>query len=154
MDSALQAFKKYRTIIIIGFFLLILAILSYKFDWYTQEYRDLTPEESVEVTRMRKDAYDYAVSCSKTEKPALKFEQIQWILMPGDYLDVRAIDGRIKLKGYYNQTDSTIYLPFTERNTKWLAAHEALHAIGYFADENGKHPNFPFRSCGLLREQN
>lgn len=154
MDSDQPVIKKYRSIIIIGIILLILAVFSYKFEWYTPEFRNLTEQETVEISEMRRGAYDYAVSCSKTENPVLQFEQIKWELMPGDYLDVRAVDGRIKLKGFFNPTDSTIYLPFTERNTRWLAAHEALHAIGYLAEETGIHPSFPFRTCGLLREQN
>lgn len=154
MDLVQRGFKRYIPFITAIIAVILLLIVANKLGWNKPQYRELTPVEMEEITQMRKDAYDYAVSCSNTINPALRFEQISWVLIPGDYLDVRTIDGRIKLKGLYNPTDSTIYLPFTERNTRWLAAHEILHAIGYLASEGGVHPSFPFRSCGLLVEQN
>ena len=113
-------------------------------------YRDLTERELVQIEKIRRDAYDYAVSCSKTSQPALKFEDIIWELTPGDKLIIPTVEGKnVVLIGWFNPRNSTIYIPFDKRELFWLHAHESMHAIGYSG-----HPYIPFRSCLLMVDQN
>lgn len=142
---------------VVGILLTIIGIVGiYLLARYTDvfmvvpEYRELSEEELQYVQHVREQAYDYAVNCSKTTSPALKFEEIHWILNPGDVLRIPTIDGNdVTLKGWFNPKDSTIYIPFTERETFWITAHESMHAIGYSG-----HPYIPFRSCNLMADQN
>jgi hypothetical protein len=98
----------------------------------------------------RKKAYDQAVSCSNIVTPKLRFDQINWEVIPGRVLEIEAEDGSIKLAGFFNPTDSTIYIPYTKRSINWILVHESLHAIGILG-----HPNNPFRfPCYALPEQN
>jgi hypothetical protein len=117
---------------------------------YTPEYRQLTDSELRRVEEIRTSAYAYAVRCSGITTPALQFNEINWMLVPGNELVIPTIEGRnVKLKGWFNPRDSTIYIPFTERETFWITAHESMHAIGYLG-----HPHIPFRTCNLMADQN
>ena len=114
------------------------------------EYRVLTDAEQEELTAQRLTAYNFAATCSRTKTPALVFDEIVWALAPGDELSIPTLEGRtVKLRGWFNPRDSTIYIPFTERETFWILAHESLHAIGY-----RNHPDIPFRTCRLMPDQN
>ena len=108
-----------------------------------------TPEEKVvRIEQLRREAYDFAVSCSRVKEPKLKFEDIGWIVMPGHKLAISAIDGVIDLSGYFSPNDSTIYVPELREDTFWILAHESMHAIGFRG-----HPDFPFKECNLLASQ-
>ena len=114
------------------------------------EQRELTQEELNALTAQRKKAYDFAVECSKTQTPALKFEDITWVIIPGNKLTYNAIDGTVNLLGYFSPTDSIIYMPYAEYNTNWIMVHESLHAIGYIG-----HPRTPFMfPCRATIDQN
>jgi hypothetical protein len=115
----------------------------------TPIYYPLSSVEMERLTSQRQAAYDYAVTCSNTMVPALKFEEIHWVLVPGDVLKIPTTDaGVVRLKGWFSIDSNTIYMPFTERNTFWIMAHESLHAIGYLG-----HPSRPFRTCQLMADQ-
>jgi hypothetical protein len=114
------------------------------------EYWILSEVEQQELAGVRSAAYTYAVTCSNTKTPVLSFEDVKWELTPGSILRFPSMEGRVlELKGWFNPRDSTIYIPFTERNTFWILAHESLHAIGYIG-----HPATPFRTCRLMADQN
>jgi hypothetical protein len=137
--------------IIIG--IILTCIVVYLLGKYTDvypEYRVLTDVEQEELTAQRIVAYNYAVACSKITTPELTFDEIVWALVPGDGLSIPTLEGKtVKLRGWFNPRDSTIYIPFTERETFWILAHESLHAIGY-----RNHPDIPFRTCRLMPDQN
>lgn len=116
----------------------------------TPSYWELSEGETQELQTLRRKAYDYAVRCSGTDNPALKFEEIQWVLIPGDRLVIPTVEGKdARLLGWFNPSDSTIYIPFTRREEYWLQAHESMHAIGYMG-----HPYIPFNTCSLMADQN
>lgn len=139
------------------YILLVIAILaliiwaSLKTDIFKSQetYRELTAEETLTINNIRRQAYDYAVECSGVKRPLLKYEQIYWALTSGSVITIEATDGTGKFKGYFSPKDSTIYIPFMERETFWIAAHESLHALGYMG-----HPDVPFRTpCALMPDQ-
>ena len=145
-----------RKKIIIGIVTVILVTVVYLLARYTDvfkvapQYRDLSELETQQLQELRRNAYDYAVNCSETVDPALKFEEIQWVLNPGDKLVIPTLDGKsVTLLGWFNPRDSTIYIPFTKREEFWIHAHESMHAIGYEG-----HPYIPFKSCSLMADQN
>jgi hypothetical protein len=128
----------------------ILLLLAFCSDWNKPQYYELDEIELAQIESSRKEAYQYALDCSGIKTPAIPYDKLGWILIPGDNLKVEATDGRAILKGYFNPTDSTIYIPFTERNTYWIMAHESLHAIGVIG-----HPKNPFEyPCRLMADQN
>jgi hypothetical protein len=133
--------------------LIILLVLVFRQQIYTYlttpTYWELTDIELVRLNEKRKQAYDYAVTCSGTENPTISFEEIEWILVPGHVLKIKATDGTARLKGWFDPDNNTIFMPFTERNTHWIMAHEAMHAIGYIG-----HPYHPFYTCALTADQN
>ena len=111
---------------------------------------ELTQEELTVLTAQRKKAYDFAVQCSNTQTPELKFEDISWAILPGDKLTYKATDGTAELLGYFSPTDSVIYMPAAQYNTEWIMVHESLHAIGYRG-----HPRTPFmHPCMATASQN
>lgn len=134
-------------------FIAIIVAVFFRHQIYTYLttpiYWELTESEIKEIDNLRKSAYDYAVSCSGTESPAVIFEEITWILVPGTILTIQATDGTARLKGWFDTAENVIYIPFTERSTYWIMAHEAMHAIGYIG-----HPRDPFYTCGLMADQN
>jgi hypothetical protein len=104
----------------------------------------------VTLSVARKKAYEQALACSGVTTPVLAFDDINWAIIPGRLLTVEAVDGSIKLAGFFNPTDSTIYIPYTKRSVNWILVHESLHAIGIIG-----HPETPFRfPCYALPEQN
>lgn len=141
---------KIRNILIGITLAVLLLLLAFCSDLYKPQYYDLTDSELAQINEKRKEAYDYAVECSGINSPKIPFDKLGWILMPGSELRIDAVDGRATLKGYFNPADSTIYMPFTERSTDWIMAHEALHAIGIIG-----HPKIPFEfPCQLTANQN
>lgn len=142
--------KKYLLAIII-FILLIIVLFGRRIyeNITTPIYWELTNHELVELNLQRKMAYQYAVSCSEVEEVVAKFEDITWVLVPGDTLRINTTSGPVSLLGWYDIESKVIYMPFAERNTFWIMAREAMHAIGYIG-----HPIHPFHSCGLMATQN
>ena len=145
-----------RKKIIFGLTIGLLITVIYLLARYTDvfkvvpQYRDLSELETQQLQELRRNAYDYAVNCSETVDPALKFEEIQWVLNPGGKLVIPTLDGKsVTLLGWFNPNDSTIYIPFTRREEFWIHAHESMHAIGYEG-----HPYIPFKSCSLMADQN
>jgi hypothetical protein len=108
---------------------------------FEQEYEELS------VVRLR--AYEYALTCSNTTTPTLNFKDVNWVLVPGSHIMFPTLEGNLRLKGWFNPKDSTIYIPQTEKDTFWILVHESLHAIGYM-----NHPDIPFRICGVMPDQN
>ena len=142
--------------IVAGITFVLFVVLIYLLARYTDvfkvapEYRDLSDLETQQLLELRRNAYDYAVNCSNTENPVLKFEDITWALMPGNELRFPTTDaGTVELKGWFSPKDSVIYIPFSERETFWIHAHESMHAIGYIG-----HPYIPFKTCSLMADQN
>lgn len=108
---------------------------------------DNTGGQSVE--EVRKEAYDYAVKCAEIDSPRVKFEDIQWVSMPGSHFKIQAEDGSAYFLGWTDVKDSAIYVAETEQETFWVNSHEVLHVLGFI-----NHPYFPFRTCGLMEDQN
>lgn len=134
-------------LIVLGIIILVLLLI---FGNSTPQYEEPTPEEMVRITEMRHQAYDYALKCGGETNGAVPFDKLDWVLLPGTELKYNATDGTAHLKGYYSPNDSVIYMPYTERETFWIAAHESLHALGWRG-----HPNKPFKyPCMLTAEQN
>jgi hypothetical protein len=129
--------------IVIGIFLIIFILLA---TFLPEE----PPEEAaIRLAELRRSAYDEAVECSNTTNPALSYEQISWMVVPGNKLVFNTTEGKVVLQGWFSPKDSTIYIPETNKETYWILLHESLHAIGYLG-----HPNHPFRTCNALPEQN
>lgn len=136
--------NKTRWLLLVGIIaFVVIVVLGTCFDKTTPE------SELARVTQLRHDAYDYAVKCSKTETPLVKFEDITWIVMPGREMQIKAVDGTAYLRGYYSVRDTVVYVTDAYKETFWVLAHESLHAIGYIG-----HPVVPFRTCGLDSDQN
>lgn len=116
-------------------------------DWYAS-YEQMVWEEQL-VTEFRQSAYEDAIKCTDVFSPKLKFADITWVVLPSSAMKFQAIEGTVKLKGYFSVTDSTIYVPYNERFTRWVNVHESMHAIGYIG-----HPNNPFRwPCYVMPDQ-
>jgi len=127
---------------------IILIVLMIIFG--SKPYPEITPEENAKLEVIRRQAYNDAVECSNTKNPKLKYEDIDLIVIPDSKLRVNAVDGSVNLGGYFNPTDSVIYLPYPNRNKRWILVHESLHAIGYLG-----HPEFPFSyPCRVMVDQN
>jgi len=100
--------------------------------------------------RTRRAAYDYAVACSNGKTPAVRFEDITWVIFPGTTLLLRDEHNRpIAAEGYWNVRDSTIWIVRALANHHWANAHEVMHAI---LGVDG-HPSEPFRRCRLMADQ-
>lgn len=111
---------------------------------------ELSTTELARLDTLRRAAYDMAMTCSKTTTPKLKYEEIDWVVIPDSRLRIRATDGSITLGGWFSPRDSIIYLPYPNRDRQWILVHESLHAIGYIG-----HPDIPFKyPCGVMGEQN
>lgn len=131
-------------------YIAITIIVIILFIWFDKSLTRMTPESEYErLTELRREAYNYAVECSNTSIPKVKFEDISWVVVPGNQIRFDAIDGTAYLVGYYSVKDTTIYVSDLHRETFWVLAHEALHAIGYIG-----HPVIPFRTCRLQNDQN
>lgn len=140
----LVKFEKIKALsILIGIFLVIFIALAV---FMKPETLD---EKLVRLTTLRRRAYDDAIECSGIKTPELRFDQVQWITIPGNIIKIQATDGLAILKGFFNPADSVIYVVETEEDTPWLLLHESLHAIGYRG-----HPDHPFKTCKALPEQN
>lgn len=112
-------------------------------------YYELTSSELAEISLLRKEAHQTAQLCSG-KSAEIPFEKIDWVLIPGSTITVNAVDGKVKLKGYYSPSDTVIYMPFTERATSWIMVHESLHSLGYIG-----HPDIPFKyPCRAMADQN
>lgn len=137
-------FEKVKGIsILIGIFLVIFILLAV---FLPEE----TPEDRANrILELRKSAYDEAVACSDTKNPKLKYQDITWMVTPGNKLVFNTTEGRLVLQGWFNPKDSVIYIPETNKEVYWILLHESLHAIGYMG-----HPDHPFRTCNALPEQN
>lgn len=142
-----------RTLIVLllfsGILLYVLTKYTTLFDVYP-DYRVLDAGEYAQLTETRRAAYNDALACSGIRNPELTFTQIRWELVPGNMIRFPVIEGRVlELRGWFNPRDSTIYIPFTERGTRWILVHESLHALGYRG-----HPSHPFRTCNVMTDQN
>lgn len=136
--------------ILIGITLVVALLLLAFCSDNKPQYYELDQAELVQLDSVRKQAYQYALECSGVKEPLVPYDKLGWVLIPGSQLKVEAEDGRINLKGFFNPTDSTIYMPFTERGTYWIMAHESLHAVGIIG-----HPRIPFEyPCRLMADQN
>lgn len=132
--------------IILAVVLLILLALAI---WFGDSASETEEAKLARLTLLRQDAYMTAMDCSNTTSPELRFEDIYWSVQEGDVLKYVASDGIGYFGGYFSQRDSVIYLPSKNEEEWWVLVHESLHAIGFRG-----HPNFPFRVCGVMPDQN
>lgn len=150
MDSGQLEYKmtnKLKLVIVAIVTILLVMIIVLTNKPYPTE---LSPEELAQLDTIQRDAYAQAIKCSNTKTPKLKYEDIDWVIVPEYRLVVKAVDGSVTLGGYFSPIDSVIYLPYPNRNKRWILIHESLHAIGYLG-----HPDVPFRyPCGVMAEQN
>lgn len=139
--------NRVKLFIIAAIVVLLLAIMILTSKPYPTQ---LSLEELARLDTIQRDAYARAVECSGTKAPKLKYEDIDWVIVPDSKLRIQVTDGSINLGGYFSPIDSVIYLPYPNRNKRWILVHESLHAIGYIG-----HPDIPFRyPCGVMAEQN
>lgn len=139
--------NRVKLFIIAAIVILLLAIIILTSKPFPTQ---LSLEELARLDTIRRDAYARAIECSGVKNPKLKYDDIDWIIIPNSRLRINAVDGSVDLAGYFNPTDSVIYLPYPNRNKRWILVHESLHAIGYIG-----HPDIPFRyPCRVLAEQN
>jgi len=117
--------------------------------WFIYTIITFKPLTDEERQARRLEAYNYAVECSGTKEPKLKFEEIKWFIVPGNSITYKATDGIAVLDGYFQISDNTIWMPSGKKDVFWIMAHESLHAIGYIG-----HPDHPFRTCRLMADQN
>jgi hypothetical protein len=135
---------KIMVAVIVIIFVILLVIVDSK------PYPEITPLETARLEVLRRQAYNDAIKCSDTKQPKLKYEDIEWIVVPESRLQIQAIDGRVELGGYFSPSDSIIYVPYPNRDKRWILIHESLHAIGYLG-----HPDEPFRHpCRVMVDQN
>jgi hypothetical protein len=107
-------------------------------------------DEADRLDKIRHDAYDYAVACLNGKTPAVRFEDIEWVIYPSETLRLRDEYNRpIAAEGYWNAKDSTIWIVRRLANHHWTNAHEVMHAV---LGING-HPPEPFRRCHLMADQ-
>lgn len=107
-----------------------------------------TPEErTARIEQYRKEAYNTAVSCSDVGTPLVRFEDITWVITPGDKLIYNGIDGTISFMGFADTRDNTIYIPEAHATKRWIMTHEVLHLLGFIG-----HPDHPFKTCGVMPE--
>lgn len=144
-----------KTKLIVGCSILLLLVILVARNniiiWFIPKpYPDMTAEEVARLEPFRRDAYAQAMACSGIKDPELNYDDIQWIVIPERRIHVVASDGRIDLGGYFSPNDSIIYVPYPNRDKRWVLIHESLHAIGYRG-----HPDFPFRyPCRVMADQN
>lgn len=139
-----------RDISFVVIFILVIFAISICSDSRNPSYYELSETEMIDLTHKRQEAYEYAMKCSGTVTPAVPFDKLGWALVPQSVIIIEASDGRVSLGGFYNPTDSTIYLPFKDREEFWLLVHESLHAIGFVG-----HPRVPFEvPCRATADQN
>lgn len=112
----------------------------------------LTQATAEPIEKVRRDAYNYAVSCGlpKGMKPKVKFEEITWFTVPANLLVMKDTEtGEVFYAiGYYYSHGKEIWVTAPFERNKQVLAHEAMHAIGFHG-----HPDEPFKRCGLLAEQ-
>lgn len=143
-----------KTKLIVGFSVLLLITFVIARNniivWFIPKpYPDMTAEEVARLEPFRRDAYNEAIRCSDTKTPELRYEDIAWVVIPENRIHIVASDGRLDLGGYFSPNDSVIYLPYPNRDKRWVLVHESLHAIGYRG-----HPDIPFRfPCRVMADQ-
>ena len=139
----ISKFEKVKMLsILIGVFLILILLTLFL-------PKETTEQSAARLFELRSSAYDAALKCSNTQNPKLKYQEIQWVVTPGNKLVFNTTDGKVVLQGWFNPKDSTIYTPETNKEIYWILLHESLHAIGYLG-----HPDHPFRTCNALSEQN
>lgn len=105
-------------------------------------------EHTRRLASMRREAFDYAVQCSRT-KSLMSYDDITWVIVPQNSIRLRTLDGVVELSGFASIADSTVYLTQSASEQFWLVVHESLHMLGYIG-----HPDHPFRTCGARPEDN
>jgi hypothetical protein len=127
---------------------LLFIILSSCFSGVEEIER--TPEEVLNVVRLR--AYNYAKECvyGKRGIAPITFESIEWVVYPGDYLfqlyDFKT-GKNLRVLGFYEPPTKKIWIASKYESVEWVLAHEIVHAFGYTG-----HDWDPFGRCALLPE--
>jgi hypothetical protein len=113
---------------------------------YVQLVNDITSEEMTDINSVRRQAFDYAISCSNIDTD-IQFEDIRWFIYPDR--EIRFEDGRdyLDLAGWYDTQNDAIWIAYPYRKTKWVNSHEILHKLGYVG--HGQ----VFTDCRLLPDQ-
>ena len=139
--------SKQKLIIAAAALVVILAIIALI---RTDPYPELDAREYAEIVELREEAYKYALNCSGVKNPAVRFEDITWVIVFNGRVEIPTSDhGIVKMDGFYNPRDTTIYTAYPMRNKLWVLTHEALHALGYVG-----HPEIPFSyPCGVMPNQ-
>jgi hypothetical protein len=132
---------------------LIMVVISLVFIIYNMEPVDyvelvenISEEEMEDINSVRRQAFDYAVSCSDVDLP-ITFEDITWRIQPSRM--IRFSDDRqyLDLVGWYDTSNDIIWIAYPYRKVHWVNSHEILHKLGFIG-----HGTI-FANCGLLVEQ-
>jgi len=132
---------------------LIILVISLVFIIYNMEPVDyvelvenISEEEMEEINSVRRQAFDYAVSCSNVDLP-ITFEDITWRIQPSRM--IRFSDDRqyLDLAGWYDRSNDIIWIAYPYRKVHWINSHEVLHNLGFIGHGT------EFANCGLLAEQ-
>lgn len=138
--------NKIKLLIIAVIVILLVAVIVLTSKPYPTE---LSSNELARLDTIQREAYKEAVECSNTKTPKLKYEDIDWVIIPDSKLRINTTEGNVNLGGYFSPNDSVIYLPYPNRDKRWILIHESLHAIGYIG-----HPDVPFRyPCRVMVDQ-
>ena len=141
-----------QTIFTVVSILLILFLLV----WYIMnmepvDYVQLTeetmnsPEEMASINELRRNAFNYAKSCSGIDS-GVNFEDIQWFIYPDREIHFEDENNYLDLAGWYDRENKSIWIAYPYRKTRWVNSHESLHALGLVG--HGQE----FVNCGLLGE--
>jgi hypothetical protein len=101
--------------------------------------------ELLDITNMRKSAFEYALQCSEIDAPPVNFEDLTWHILPGSNFSLTSSEGEtVFLRGWFDPAGYIIYIPFDYRFDFNLAAHEILHSFGFI-----NHSEPPFTTCDV-----
>lgn len=140
-----------ETLMVIPLLIFVLIFLVYyvtnlEAPDYIKMVNDITPQEMDQITELRREAFNYALSCSGTDV-GITFEDIRWFIYPDREIHFEEGSNYLDLAGWYDRENNAIWIAYPYRKTRWVNAHESLHALGVVGHGS------VFTNCRLLAEQ-
>jgi len=136
------------TVLALIILVISLAVIIYNMEPvdYVELVDNISEEEMEDINSVRRQAFDYAVSCSNVDLP-ITFEDINWRIQPSRM--IRFSDDRqyLDLAGSYDRSNDIIWIAYPYRKVHWVNSHEILHKLGFIGHGT------EFANCGLLVEQ-
>ena len=141
-----------KILAVITIVLLMILFIRFVLRLEPTDYNQLTenalnsPEEMARIEVVRRNAFNYAKSCSGIQSD-VTFEDVKWYIHPAR--EIRFEEGKnyLDLAGWYDRENGSIWIAYPYRKTAWVNAHESLHALGLIGH------GVEFFRCGLLAEQ-